>query len=235
MRKYSWLVVVFVFCACTKTIEIVPEFEHANYAGVVKCLNEFGEYIDNSGVLISIDGLESINTLSDDTGYFELKVPIGNYSINYTKEGLGKYVHDRFNFTGGIIPVIYTDARLYAPVDVKLIEHSIVYDSIDGIIHFDAIAKCTTPYLLGIVSKYDLNSDRLRYWRVGVEKDSLNLENKYNYGLGFLEGNLGGHKIVYVAFYATNYYDWGYPMQESSYGTYSTFKQLTEFVKIEIP
>ncbi len=235
MRIYSGLIVVFVFASCTKTIEIVPEFEHANYAGVVKCINEYGEYIDNSGVLISIDGLENISTLSDDTGYFELKVPIGNYSINYTKEGLGNYVHDRFNFIGGIIPVIYTDARLYAPVDVKLIENSIVYDSIENVIQINAITKCTTPYSLGIVSKYDLNSDYLRYWRVGVEKDSLNVENIFNYGIGFLEGNLDGHKTVYMAFYATNYYDWGYHTHESSYGTYSTFKQLTEFVKIEIP
>jgi len=239
MKKHIVLLIFLVVAlfSCTKTIEIVPEFENAKYSGIVKCINEFGKQVDNSGVLISIEGMEHIKTTSNDTGFFKLTVPIGTYSIIYEKEGFGNYVHDRFNFIGGFIPVLYLDARLCAPVNVNLIDYNIAYNELNDDIQCSGIAKCNSPFSIKMAIKYDLNSDDISYigyW--GVEND-LNKEHEFRYSL---ERNLVSNKTVYVALCSQNYYDWGYSYSNSYYSfgwntNYGSANRLTDFVKIEIP
>ena len=207
---------------CSKTIEIVPEFEYAKYAAVVQCYDEFGLRVNNSGVKVSVDSLEYLSTQTNETGYFELKVPVGTYTFNYTKDGFADHSHKMVTLIGGYQPVLYYDACLFKPVDVSVSEHQLIYYPEDYKVWSEGFAISTTPFMLVLGFKKDLNSDIIRIATVidceSVYKDGVTFSGGFR---NFIKANLHGADSVYTALYSKNSFG----------GGYSTLKQLSEFQK----
>lgn len=113
MRKYTQpriiinkllvVPVLFLFVGCTSTDDQKFNFQNAsNIIGSVKLYDEGTTAINNSDMIVSIEGT-TYNAVTDTLGNFTLKdVPYGTYTLNYEKSGFGAYkVFDlEHSFTG---------------------------------------------------------------------------------------------------------------------------------------
>ena len=220
LRNVLQVILLLSLASCSKTTKIVPEY--AKYAAVVKCYDEFGLRVDNSGVKVSVDSLEYLSTQTDSTGYFELKVPVGTYTFNYTKDGFGDHCHEMVTLIGGYQPVLYYDACLFKLVDVSVSEYKLIYNPEENSILVEGFASCATPFALFLGFKTDLDSDIKKIFFVIYCESGFKDGVAFSGGFGYARENLDDVDIAYLALYSKN-----------SYGGYnSTLSQLTEFQKI---
>ena len=66
---------------CTKTTEIVPELEEGYIAGYLKCIDEFGNYLNTDDVEIFVEGFPAYRSTANADGYYKIKTPIGYQHI----------------------------------------------------------------------------------------------------------------------------------------------------------
>jgi hypothetical protein len=222
LKNMLQVILLLLLAGCSKTTEIVPEFEYATYAAAVECYDEFGLRVDDSGVRVSVDGIEYLSTQTDDIGYFELKVPVGTYTFNYTKDGFADHSHKKVTLIGGYQPVLYFNACLFKPVDVLIADYELIFNPEENSILVKAFASCETPFALFLGFKTDLESDLEKIFSV------IDCESGYRDGVGFSKDigyareNLDDVDIAYLALYSKNYYG----------GDYPSLIQLSEFQKI---
>jgi len=223
LKNIRQVILLISLAACSKTTQIVPEFEFAKYAAVVQCYDEFGLRVDNSDVKVYVDGLEHLSEKTDDSGYFELKVPVGTYTFNYAKEGFGDHCHQMVTLIGGYQPVLYYGANLFKPVDVAVSEYKLIYNPQENTILAEGFASSETPFDLYLGYKTDLNSNIKKFFSVAYCNSGYKDGVAFSDGIGFLEQNLDGDVNIYMALYSRNYFE---------YLQYSTLIQLTEFQKL---
>ena len=171
MKNLFLLITLYLLVSCSKTTNVVPEFETASFYGTVECYDEFNKRIDNKGVKVEIEDLPQFSSVTNNSGFFQIKeIPIGTYSFSFFKEGFGKYFLDRYTLIGGIQPVYYYDAKIYKPVDILLLDHTIYYENNSKSVIAKGNVNVSTPYSIYLGYKTSLTDDFVRffiiYWSI---------------------------------------------------------------------
>jgi len=228
---FIYLCILFWLAAgCTKNIEIVPEFEEGYIAGYVTCLDEFGNNLNPENVKIFLSGSPEFHTTTDSEGFFKIAVPIGYQHIIFQKEGLGTYhLHDQL-IIGGQVPFVFNDALLCRPVDVEVMIDSaglINYGSSTHI-YIAGKAMSATPFDLVMKCYTEELPDEIRYFWIGTFAEPEASIYSCNYLKSIALGNFSeSTQIINVSICCQNAYDY-------FTGEGGTFKQLTEYVKIDL-
>lgn len=225
------LFVVFFFIVlmgCTKTAEIVPEFEEGYIAGYLKCVDEFGNYVNTENVEIFVDGSPDYRSKANTEGYYKIKSPIGYQHFVFQKEGFGTYhLHDQL-IVGGINPVIFNSVQLCIPVDVEVKVDSAGITETGESVFIAGIAKSDTPFDLVMVCYAEEFSEDLIYIWLDTYDEPESSVYSCNYNAEILLLNFPvSSKTVYAAIYCQNAFD--YIKDEGG-----TLKQVTKFIKIEL-
>ncbi len=237
MKNLFLLITLYLLVSCSKTTNVVPEFETASFCGTVECYDEFNKRIDNKGVKVEIEDLPQFSSVTNNSGFFQIKeIPIGTYSFSFFKEGFGKYFLDRYTLIGGIQPVYYYDAKIYKPVDILLLDHTIYYENNSKSVIAKGNVNVSTPYSIYLGYKTSLTDDFVKFFIIYWTETIYQPQSDFFSG-GIWYPNFEGNKTLYLALYSTNTYERGYSYYKDGkyYYELGSLVKLTDFEKITIP
>lgn len=211
------LAIFFTLSSCDKEEDISPEpSTKANIIGSVNLYDEGITKIDNSKMMVKVEGTE-ISALTDAEGKFTLTdVPFGSYALVYEKSGFGTFkIYDLEHANTGSLTII-TNTPSLGQVSTTVITNINARENNNAI----TIATTMSPeanigntrYLRYFFSTDSIVNDEnydavLETRPAQINPYNLNLDSSSLNALGFTSGQTIYVKCYGESFWSNQYYD----------------------------